>query len=101
VVGAQGEHAHVGRSGDSRGIPAVGVEAVADLSAGAHAPQAEGPVGLDGPLGRALVGALVPLGADQAGDLRFHQRLREHPNPFAQDVPTPRPSPNFHHVLGL
>ena len=35
------------------------------------------------PLGRAL----VPVGANQAGDLRFHQRLREHPDALPQHIP--------------
>ena len=36
--------------------------------------------------------ALVPLGPDQAGDLRLHQRLRQHPNalPAARPRPAPR-----------
>ena len=36
---------------------------------------------------RALAGALVTLSPNQAGDLRFHQRLREHPDAFPQHVP--------------
>ncbi|MNC84518.1 hypothetical protein D3C83_00740 [compost metagenome] len=32
------------------------------------------------------LGALMALGADQPGDLRLHQRLRQHSNPFAQDI---------------
>jgi hypothetical protein len=36
---------------------------------------------------RALGRPLVPVGADEARHLRFHQRLREHPDAFPQDVP--------------
>jgi hypothetical protein len=36
---------------------------------------------------RALRRPLVPVGADEARHLRFHQRLREHPDAFPQDVP--------------
>jgi hypothetical protein len=31
--------------------------------------------------------SLVPVGTNQPGDLGFHQRLREHPDAFAKDIP--------------
>jgi hypothetical protein len=49
--------------------------------AGVPGPRAK-PVAICRPIRRPL----VTLGANQTGHLRFHQRLREHANTFAQDI---------------
>ena len=36
---------------------------------------------------RPLAGTFVPLGADQLGNLRVHQRLGEHTHALSQHVP--------------
>jgi predicted nucleic acid-binding protein len=53
----------------------------------AQAGRLAGPLGTLDALHLATARALMALGTNQAGDFAFHERLREHPNPFPEHIP--------------
>jgi hypothetical protein len=52
-------------------------------------------------VGGTLWTALVALGPDEAGALRFHQRLRQHADAFPQDIAVLLPSCRVSRPFGV